>query len=131
MALAAVLAAPGCASNWPFSQGCIMTCSGPPSSRPAAPGWSPPSESSQFEPLRPTLQVGDRTSMCFGSRERQDGAHRGYWRSGDTRIIRVRSLSGKANPTCAEVEAVAPGDVVVFFRFQGGLMDWSNEVHVE
>lgn len=69
--------------------------------------------------------------MCFGHREQPDRTYRGHWRSGDTRIVKVRQSPAKSRMTCAEVEAVGSGDTVVVLRLEGGLMDWSNEVRVE
>jgi hypothetical protein len=120
-----------CASQGLFD-GCFMSCGGPgPDTRDLAKrGLSPASPSDQFEPLRPSLQVGDKVVMTFGGgSERQ--ASRGYWASTDRRVILVREWRGQCRTICAEVEAVAPGAAEVLFRFESGLMDWSNAVRVE
>ena len=77
------------------------------------------------------MRVGDRLVMTFGKQDPQGRVYRGYWGSSDRRIIIVRQWRGMCETTCAEVEALAPGDAVVLFRLEGGLMDWSNEIRVE
>ncbi len=117
----------GCVSSF----NCMVVCVGSTSTRDLAGlGLSPANPSEEFEPLRPMLRVGEKVLMTFGAPA--DGRrYRGRWGATDGRVLRVRSWRGECGTTCAEVEAVEPGDASVLFRFEGGLMDWSNPVHVE
>jgi hypothetical protein len=129
--LIVLLGGTACASQG-LLDGCIMTCAGPgmDARERVRRGLSPRNPSDHFAPLRPTLHVGEKVIMTFGSGSDQR-AYRGYWASTDRRVIVVRQWRGACDTICAEVEAVASGNAEVWFRFEGGLMDWSNAVHVE